>query len=133
MPAAPRASAGPIADRTLPLLFAHEIQQAGIAVECDPEWGVIAAALAKTSRRSSGCRSPSRPPKPRCRWLARWSPRPRPATDGVLLVDGQPLTSERLRAAIDVFLLERGYTNPTVDHRRRTAGRRIATTWARAS
>ena len=31
----------------------------------------------------------------------------------MLLVDGQPLTSERLRAAIDVFLLERGYTNPT--------------------
>ena len=30
-----------VADRTLPLLFAHEIQKAGIAVECDPEWGVM--------------------------------------------------------------------------------------------
>jgi Xaa-Pro aminopeptidase len=33
--------------------------------------------------------------------------------DGVLRVDGEPLTAERVRAAIDVWLLKRGYTNPS--------------------
>jgi Xaa-Pro aminopeptidase len=31
---------------------------------------------------------------------------------GVLISDGAPLTAERVRTAIDVWLLERGYTNP---------------------
>jgi Xaa-Pro aminopeptidase len=34
------------------------------------------------------------------------------SADGVLMHEGEPLTAERLRAMVDVFLLERGYTNP---------------------
>jgi Xaa-Pro aminopeptidase len=34
-------------------------------------------------------------------------------TDGVLLHDGSPLTSDRVRSFIDVELLRRGYENPT--------------------
>ena len=43
-----------------------------------------------------------------CRLVARADVR----RDGVLLHDGAPLTSERVRAAIDHFLLDRGYANP---------------------
>lgn len=101
-----------VADRTLPLLFAHEIQQAGMAVTCDTQWGVLQRRskdeqeiqwLQESQQATEAAMQMA------CETVARASAR----ADGVLLVDGQPLTSERLRAAIDVFLLERGYANPS--------------------
>ena len=101
-----------VADRTLPLFFAHEIQQAGMAVTCDTQWGVLQRRskdeqeiqwLQESQQATEAAMQMA------CETVARASAR----ADGVLLVDGQPLTSERLRAAIDVFLLERGYANPS--------------------
>jgi len=101
-----------VADRTLPLIFAHEIQQAGIAVECDTQWGVLQR-RSKDEQEIQWLQEAQQATEAAmqmaCETVARASAR----ADGVLLVDGQPLTSERLRAAIDVFLLERGYTNPS--------------------
>lgn len=101
-----------VADRTLPLLFAHEILKAGIAVECDPEWGVMQRRCKdeqEIQRLQESQRATEAAMLMACEMVSRAQAR----ADGVLLHDGQPLTSERLRAAVDVFLLQRGYTNPT--------------------
>ena len=100
-----------VADRTLPLIFAHEINRAGIAVECDLEMGVRErrskddeeiAQLRKAQQVTEGAMQMA------CQLVARATAR----SDGVLTVDGGPLTSERVRAAVDVWLLERGFSNP---------------------
>ncbi len=101
-----------VADRTLPLIFAHEIQQAGIAVHCDPQWGVIER-RSKDEQEIGWLREAQQTTEAAMQMACETVARAIARGDGVLLVDGQPLTSERLRAAIDVFLLERGYTNPT--------------------
>ena len=100
-----------IGDRTLPLIFVDLIRQAGIAVECDPELGVIErrskdqeeiAWLGEAQRTTEGAMEMA------CRLIASAEAR----RDGVLVRDGEPLTSERVRAAIDHWLLDRGYSNP---------------------
>jgi Xaa-Pro aminopeptidase len=101
-----------VADRTLPLIFAHEIQQAGIAVECDTQWGVIQRRC-KDEQEIGWLQESQQATEAAMQMACQMVARAQARADGVLLVDGQPLTSERLRAAIDVFLLERGYTNPT--------------------
>jgi Xaa-Pro aminopeptidase len=101
-----------VADRTLPLIFAHEMAQAGIAVECDLDWGVLErrskdeqeiACLREAQAFTEGAMRMA------CEMVAGATAR----DDGVLVVGDEPLTSERVRAAIDVWLLERGYSNPT--------------------
>jgi len=100
-----------VGDRTLPLIFADLIRQAGIAVECDPELGVIErrskdeqeiAWLREAQQVTEGAM------KMACELIASATAGP----GGVLVRDGQPLTSERVRAAIDHWLLDRGYSNP---------------------
>ena len=100
-----------VGDRTLPLIFAHEFQPAGIAVECDTRLG-RPDRRRKDAQEIQWLREAQQATEEAMRRPASWSPGPRPARDGVLLGDGRPLTSERLRAAIDGCLLERGYTNP---------------------
>jgi len=100
-----------VADRSLPLIFAHEINRAGIAVECDLEMGV-------RQRRSKDAEEIAHLRKAQqitekamqmaCEMVARATAR----SDGVLLDDGRPLTSERVRAAVDVWLLKQGFSNP---------------------
>ena len=99
-----------VADRTLPLVFAHCLQERGIVVRCDLTLGV-------TERRQKD--------EQEIEWLRhaqsvteaviqRTCERIATAAadaDGVLLVDGAPLTSERLQREIDVDLLERGFDN----------------------
>ena len=101
-----------VADRTLPLLFAHEIQKAGIPVECDPEWGVMQRRC-KDEQEIQCLQESQRATEAAMQMACEMVSRAPARADGVLLADGQPLTSERLRAAVDVFLLQRGYTNPT--------------------
>ena len=100
-----------IADRTLPLIFSYHIQEAGIAVEYDEELGVRNRRskdeqeiewLAEAQSVTEGAMRMA------CEMVARADVR----SDGVLLVDAEPLTSERVRTAIDIWLLERGFTNP---------------------
>ena len=100
-----------VADRTLPLIFAEMIRRAGIAVECDLDVGVVdrrskdeqeVAWLRESQRVTEGAM------KMACELIARADAR----RDGVLTVDGEPLTSERVRTAVDHWLLERGFSNP---------------------
>jgi Xaa-Pro aminopeptidase len=101
-----------IADRALPLLYANEVQKAGIAVECDPDWGVLER-RSKDEQEIEWLREAQRTTEGAMRLACETVAHARARHDGVLLVGGQPLTSERLRAIVDVWLLEQGYTNPT--------------------
>ncbi|HZW10991.1 MAG TPA: M24 family metallopeptidase [Phycisphaerales bacterium] len=100
-----------VADRSLPFIYAHHIQQAGIALEYDPDKGVLSrrakddqeiAHLAEAQRATEEVMERA------CRVVAR-APAGR---DGVLQFDSEPLTAERLRAMIDIWLLQLGYASP---------------------
>ncbi len=101
-----------IADRTLPLIYADEIQKAGIAVQCDSQWGV-AGRRSKDEQEIGWLREAQQMTEDAMRMACRMIALATAAGDGVLQVDGQPLTAERVRAAVDVWLLERGYVNPS--------------------
>jgi Xaa-Pro aminopeptidase len=99
------------ADRSLPLIYAEILRRAGVSVECDLGlWG--------RERRQKGeeeighlaraQRVTEEAVRMACGRVASAQAR----RDGILLHDGAPLTSERLRAAVDHFLLDRGFANP---------------------
>ena len=100
-----------VADRSLPLLYADQLRQRGIEVVCDSELGVIERRskdaqeiewLREAQQATEGAMEMA------CRLVANASAR----ADGVLVHEGEPLTAERVRAAIDHWLLDRGYANP---------------------
>jgi Xaa-Pro aminopeptidase len=88
-----------------------EVRKAGIAIDYDPSMGVMER-RAKDAREVELLRAAQRTTEQAiemaCRTIARATPR----ADGVLLHEGSPLTSERVRTMLDLFLLERGYSNP---------------------
>jgi len=99
------------ADRSLPLIFAEMIRRAGLELACNLELGVIerrqkdeqeVAWLRESQAVTEGAMEMA------CRLVATADAR----ADGVLVQEGEPLTSERVRAAIDHWLLDRGYANP---------------------
>jgi Xaa-Pro aminopeptidase len=99
-----------VGDRTLPLIYVDFIRRCGIEVTCDPELGVVArrckddaeiAAIRQAQQVTEEVMARA------CQTVARAQAR----RDGVLLHDGQPLTSEWLRAAIDHWLIDLGYAN----------------------
>jgi Xaa-Pro aminopeptidase len=100
-----------VGDRSLPLLYVEMLRRAGIAVECGCELGILERRR-KDEQELSWIREAQQATEAAmvaaCRLVARADVR----RDGVLLHDGAPLTSERVRAAIDHFLLDRGYANP---------------------
>ncbi len=99
------------ADRTLPLIFAHEIQRAGVAVECDPELGVLQR-RAKDEQEIEWLRHAQQMTEGAMEMACRLVATANARSDGMLIRDGEPLTAERVRAAIDIWLLERGFANP---------------------
>jgi Xaa-Pro aminopeptidase len=107
-----RAGVGRVrADRSLPLIYAHFLGLAGIALECDVEMGVLER-RAKDAEELAHLRAAQRATEDAMRLACRIVARASAAADGTLVHDGAPLTSERLRAIIDVHLLEAGYDNP---------------------
>ena len=99
------------ADRTLPLIFAHELKKAGIEVSCDPEMGVLDRRM-KDSQEITWLREAQAATEGAVRMACEMIAHATARHDGVLMHDGVPLTAERVRSAIDIFLLERGYANP---------------------
>jgi len=100
-----------LGDRTLPLLFVEMLRRAGIAVECDPQLGV-AQRRRKDEQEIAWIRQSQQATEAAMEMACRLVARARARRDGVLVDHGQPLTSERVRAEIDHFLLDRGYANP---------------------
>ncbi|MDP6717747.1 MAG: Xaa-Pro peptidase family protein [Pirellulaceae bacterium] len=99
------------ADRSLPLIYADIIRQAGINVVCDAEMGILDR-RAKDEQEITWLREAQNATEDAMEMACRLICAADVRADGVLLHKTQPLTSERLRAIVDHWLLERGYTNP---------------------
>ncbi|MBN1908774.1 MAG: aminopeptidase P family protein [Pirellulales bacterium] len=99
-----------VADRTLPLIFAELVRQAGIEVICDLDMGV-GPRRAKDEQEIGWLREAQAVTEGAmemaCRQIARADVR----DDGVLVEKGEVLTAEIVRAAIDHWLLDQGYAN----------------------
>jgi Xaa-Pro aminopeptidase len=94
------------ADRTLPLLFADVLREAGIAVTCDRLLGVTerrAKDEAELAALAAAQRDTIAAVEHGVQMITTAD-----VADGVLTVGGEPLTSERVRAAIELFLINRG-------------------------
>jgi Xaa-Pro aminopeptidase len=100
-----------VADRTLPLIFAEMIRQAGIALECDMQLGILER-RAKDEQEVAFLREAQQATEGAIEMACRRIATAHVGADGQLVADGQPLTSENMRAAIDHWLLDRGYANP---------------------
>ncbi|MBX3385395.1 MAG: aminopeptidase P family protein [Phycisphaeraceae bacterium] len=103
------------ADRSLPLVYAHEMRAAGVEVECDA-WTSIMARRAKSAEEVALLRRAQGVTEEAIRMACETIGRAKVRADGVL-IDAQrgseaALTSERVKSMIDVFLMERGFTNP---------------------
>lgn len=117
------------ADRTLPLIFWHYLRDAGIEVACDPSMGQMErrckdAQEVEQLRHAQAVTEDAI--RMACEYLASCTAR----ADGVLLdkPDGRGgkaerggggsgggggvLTSERVKSLLDVYLMERGFSNP---------------------
>ena len=101
-----------VADRSLPLIFAEKIREAGMEVSCDTELGVQARRV-KDSQEIAWLSEAQHVTEQCVEMACRLIATAKPSRDGELQHDGSPLTSERVRQAIDVWLLGRGYVNPT--------------------
>jgi Xaa-Pro aminopeptidase len=99
------------ADRTLPLIYADIIRQAGITVVCDSEMGILDR-RAKDEQEIAWLREAQDATEDAIEMACRLICAADVRADGVLLHESQALTSERLRAIVDHFLLEAGYINP---------------------
>jgi Xaa-Pro aminopeptidase len=100
-----------VADRTLPLIFAEQVREAGIGVECDKDMGV-ADRRRKDAEELEHVRKSQQATEQvierTCRMIAKADAR----ADGVLLHEGRPLTSEWVRAMINHWFIDLGYVNP---------------------
>jgi Xaa-Pro aminopeptidase len=99
------------ADRSLPLLYAEIVRQEGILVECDRELGVIDR-RAKDEQEIAWLQQSQYDTEQAMRMACEMIANAAVDDQGLLIMDGARLTAERVRAAIDRFLLDRGYANP---------------------
>jgi Xaa-Pro aminopeptidase len=101
-----------LADRTLPLIFAEFLQRAGISVECDTEmW--VADRRRKNEQEIEYLREAQQVTEQAMRFACEMIAAAEARSGGVLFQDGEPLTSERVRIAVDHWLMDRGYSNPS--------------------
>lgn len=99
------------ADRTLPLSFAHVLREAGIDVICDLSFGVLERRQ-KNEHEIEMLRRSQAVTEEAIAMACEMIARSEAGASGVLISDGAPLTSERVHAAINVFLMQRGFSGP---------------------
>ena len=100
-----------VADRTLPLSFAHVLDEAGIRVSCDLDMGVRERRQ-KSPEEIESLRQAQNTTEAAVRMACELIASADADRSGVLIRDGSPLTSERVHAAINVFLMERAFSGP---------------------
>lgn len=100
-----------IADRSLPLSFAHILREAGIEVVCDLDFGV-AERRQKSADEIEKLRQAQSVTEAAIEMACRMIARSDADASGVLIHDGAPLNSERVHSAVNVFLMERGFSGP---------------------
>lgn len=99
-----------VADRSLPLLNAHFLKLAGVSVDCDPDMGVLER-RAKDEQEVAFLREAQRTTEQAVEMVCRMIATAKSDSKGALQRDGAPLTSERIKEEIDIWLLRRGYKN----------------------
>ncbi|MCF0234222.1 MAG: aminopeptidase P family protein [Thermoguttaceae bacterium] len=100
-----------VSDRSLPFIYASELQRAGIAVECDPYRGVLER-RAKDEREIAAMREAQLATEAAVRAACERIATARADAEGALwATDGEPLTSEGMRRFLDRTLLDAGYAN----------------------
>ncbi len=99
------------ADRSFPLIFAHELQQRGIGLRYNPALG-IGERRAKDAQEVEWLRKAQKVAAKVVLQACQRVAKAEAAADGILQDAGKPLTSERLQTGIDLWLLEKGFSNP---------------------
>lgn len=97
-------------DRSLPYLYAHFIQEAGISINYSPDFGVLERRL-KDAREIENLRLAQKVTGEAMTYACQTIARATADKEGLLQHDGAVLTSERVRAMITSFLLERNFSN----------------------
>lgn len=100
-----------VVDRSLPMIYAEMLKRAGLSIRCDTEWGLIERRQ-KDPKEIEAIRFAQQQTEAVMRLACQTIAHAEAGEDGVLIVDGRPMTSERLQSLIDVWLLERGFSNP---------------------
>jgi Xaa-Pro aminopeptidase len=100
-----------IADRSLPFIFVAEMIRAGLSIEHDPDLGVKDR-RAKDEQEIQLLREAQEMTEAAIERACQIIANATAGKGGVLHHDGQPLDAERVRFAIDAYLLARGYVNP---------------------
>jgi Xaa-Pro aminopeptidase len=96
-------------DRSLPFVFAWHLQQRGIALQLDPDLGVLDRRV-KTEAQQAALAQAQAVTEEAMEWACRLIAGSRANAQGVLEQEGAPLTSERVQAAVAHFLLDRNFT-----------------------
>jgi Xaa-Pro aminopeptidase len=100
-----------VADRSLPFIFAEFLSRAGITVRCDTElW--VADRRQKTEEEIDHLREAQRVTEQAMQFACSMIGTAEARSGGVLYRDNEPLTSERVRTAVDHFLMDQGFSNP---------------------
>ena len=97
-----------VVHRDLPMLFADCLQERGIAVVCDRDLGVVDR-RAKDEEEIAALAAAQAATESAMRFACETVARADAAVDGTLMREGEPLTSERVRALIDMHLIELGF------------------------
>lgn len=100
-----------VVDRSLPMIYADMLSRVGILVRCDTEWGLIERRQ-KDEAEIAAIRFAQQQTEAVMRMACQAIARAQVGADNILMIDGLPLTSERMQSKIDVWLLERGFSNP---------------------
>ena len=100
-----------VVDRSLPMIYAEMLGRAGVLVRCETEWGLIERRQ-KDASEIAAIRFAQQQTEEVMRVACQTIARAQTGAENILLVDGKPLTSERMQSMIDIWLLERGFSNP---------------------
>ena len=101
-----------VGERSLPLIFAEFLQRAGISVKCETNlW--VAERRQKSEEEIEHLRAAQDVTEQVIRFACERIAQAEARSGGVLYHENEPLTSERVRMAVDHRLMDYGFTNPT--------------------
>ena len=98
-------------DRTVPLIFADEIRSRGIDLVCDLDLGVLQRRQ-KDEQEIEWLREAQEVTERAVEYACRMVASATADEEGRLHLESDLLTAERVRNAVDIWLLERGYGGP---------------------
>jgi len=95
-------------DRTLPMIFAHHLQQRGVALRYDPDLGTRQRRQ-KDAQEVEWLRHAQKTTEGAIEMACRMIAGATAGKGGALMLGSEPLTAERVMSEIDIWLLKRGY------------------------